>query len=165
MPNSKKPVILGIDPGNVRAGYGIIQREGGALVHVASGILEIGGAGEIGAQLCALERALKKIIKTYRPAAAGLERLFASHNAKTVMGVAEARGIIHKVIFESGIPLKELAPQTIKLSVTGNGRADKRAVAKMVGLILKIKTEKLLDDTTDALAIAIAASGDTRGWD
>ena len=76
-----------------------------------------------------------------------------------VMGVAEARGIIHKVIFESGIPLKELAPQTIKLSVTGNGRADKKAVAKMVSLILKIETKKLLDDTTDALAIAIAAAG------
>ena len=159
MQNSKELVILGIDPGNVRAGYGVIRKEGGSFIHVASGILEIGGAGEIGAQLCALEKALKKIIRAHHPTTAGLERLFASNNAKTVMGVAEARGIIHKVIFESGIPLKELAPQTIKLSVTGNGRADKKAVAKMVSLILKIETKKLLDDTTDALAIAIAAAG------
>jgi crossover junction endodeoxyribonuclease RuvC len=150
---------MGIDPGNVRAGYGIIQKEGGTLIHIASGILEIGGSSEIGAQLCALEKALRGVIGTYRPAAAGLERLFASNNAKTVMGVAEARGIIHKVIFESGIPLREFTPQTIKLSVTGNGRADKKAVAKMVGLILKMETKKLLDDTTDALAIAIAVAG------
>lgn len=151
-------IVLGIDPGNVRAGYGVIKKERGLFECLENGILKIGGSKNAGEQLHLLELELKKLIKKYKPDAAGLEKLFVSKNLKTVMGVAEARGVIHKVIFENNIKLIELAPQSIKLSVTGNGRADKKAVAKMVGLLLKIKTDGLLDDATDALAIAIAAS-------
>lgn len=161
MRSSKPLIILGIDPGNVRAGYGVIKKDGGKFIPLGSGLLEIGRDGNVGAQLVALEKDLRRIIKTYHPDAAGLERLFATNNVKTVMGVAEARGVIRKVIFESGIKLIELAPQTIKLSVTGSGRADKKAVAKMVSIILAMKTDKLIDDTTDALAIAIAAAGES----
>ena len=153
-------VILGIDPGNVRAGYGVIKREGGVFTHLGSGLLRVGREKNAGAQLVALEKDLRRIIQKYHPGAAGLEKLFASNNMKTVMGVAEARGIIHKVIFENNLRLVELAPQTVKLSVTGSGRADKKGVAKMVHLILNMTIDDLLDDTTDALAIAIAAAGE-----
>lgn len=153
-------IILGIDPGNVRAGYGVIKKGRGTFTHLGSGLLRVKRGENAGAQLVALEKDLRRIIKKYRPGAAGLEKLFASNNMKTVMGVAEARGVIHKVIFENNLRLVELAPQTVKLSVTGSGRADKKSVAKMVSLILNITIDDLLDDTTDALAIAIAVAGE-----
>ncbi len=149
---------MGIDPGNVRAGYGFIKKSPGGLYHIGSGILNIRRSGNAGAELYSLEKDLLRLVDKYKPGVAGLEKLFVSKNLKTVMGVAEARGIIHKVIFQKKIRLAELAPQTVKLAVTGSGRADKKAVAKMVGLLLKINTSALLDDVTDALAIAIAAS-------
>jgi len=74
------------------------------------------------------------------------------------MRVAEARGVILKTVIEEAIPLKELNPSEVKLSVTGDGRASKEAVAKMVRLTLKTAPRKMLDDVSDALAIALAAA-------
>ena len=79
-------------------------------------------------------------------------------NKKTGVFVAQARGIIVKVAAAHELRLVELSPSSIKLSVTGDGRANKKAVAKMVGLFLKMEIAGLLDDETDALATAIAVS-------
>lgn len=159
MAERRQTVIMGIDPGHVRIGYGVIKYGGGNFTYVAGGLVPVPAKSEIGLQLSTLEKELRKIIRKHRPAVVGLERLFVSKNVKTAMNVAEARGVIRKVVFESGVELSELTPQTVKLSVTGSGRADKKAVSRMVGLMLKIKTDHLLDDVTDALAIAIAACG------
>ncbi len=159
MQNHKKNlVVMGIDPGSVRAGYGILKKEGHKLVHLENGLIKIRKSGDNGEKLCSLEKELKILISKYSPDIVGLEKLFASKNLKTVIEVAEARGVIRKVVSESGIKLKELAPQTVKMSVTGSGRADKKSVSKMVGLMLNIETRFIIDDATDALAIAIASS-------
>jgi crossover junction endodeoxyribonuclease RuvC len=85
--------------------------------------------------------------------------LFVTSNQKTAMEVAEARGVVVAAITRAGIRLIELSPPEIKLAVTGDGRATKSAVARMVGKFLSLPNEKRLDDVTDALAIAIAVSG------
>ncbi len=159
MPERRKMIIMGIDPGHVRVGYGVIEKEGNKFIHRESGLIPLPEKSGIGSQLSSLEKELTRLVKKYRPSIVGLEKLFVSKNVKTAMNVAEARGVIRKVIFESGIDFTELAPQTIKLSVTGSGRADKKAVSKMVGLLLHMKTRHLIDDVTDALAIAIATDG------
>lgn len=156
-------IILGIDPGNVRAGYGLIEKNGGKLTYLESGLLKIPPHADPGKQLLALENDLKKLMRRVNPRVVGLEKIFLGKNKKTGIFVAQARGLILKIIAENKSELIELSPPSVKLAVSGDGRADKRAVAKMVGLFLNIKTSGLIDDETDALAMAIAASSQIGG--
>lgn len=151
-------IVLGIDPGTTRAGYGVVEKKQGRIVYLASGLLSSPNTKDQGGRLLALERGLQSIIGDVRPEVAGMERLYLAKNKKTAVRVAEARGVIIKILSEKGVPLEEFSPPSVKLAVTGSGVADKKAVAKMVSLILNIDTSKMLDDVTDALAIAIAAS-------
>ncbi|MEK7162416.1 MAG: crossover junction endodeoxyribonuclease RuvC [Patescibacteria group bacterium] len=151
-------IILGIDPGNVRVGYGLIKKEGGEFRYLESGLIKIPPRADFGTQLLALEKNLEKLIRKAKPEVVGLEKIFLSKNKKTGIFVAQARGLILKIVAARGPKLVQLSPSSVKLAVTGNGRADKKAVAKMAGLFLNIKTTGLIDDETDALAIAIAAS-------
>ncbi len=150
-------IVLGIDPGTVRVGYGVILKNGSNLQHLQSGLLKLPGE-KYENRLVALEKNLKRLIRAVRPARVGLERLFFVRNQKTAMKVAEARGVILKTLTERAIPLKELNPSEIKLAVTGDGNASKNAVQKMVKLILKLPARKMVDDVSDALAIAISAA-------
>ena len=151
-------IILGIDPGTTRIGYGVIRASGNSLIHVASGVLEINPASTDAEHLHEIGRALEKLITDIGPEKIGVERLFFSKNKKTALSVAEARGVILETIAKKHIFLYELTPNEVKLAVTGNGNSSKQAVAKMVSLLLHFDTKTLLDDATDALAIAIASA-------
>jgi len=157
--------ILGIDPGSVRVGYGLVEKRAGVLVYRESGLLETPG-GTKAERLVGLERSLTALVLRVKPDRAGIERLFITKNQKTVMEVAEARGVIVAALTRQGIPLIELSPPEIKLAVTGDGRATKEAVARMVSrTLLSLPREKRIDDVTDALGIAIAVSGNMPGRD
>ncbi len=150
-------IILGIDPGTVRVGYGVIEKNGGKLIHLESGLIKLPDENyEV--RLVALEKNLKELLRKFRPDRVGLERLFFEKNRKTAIRVAEARGVILKTIVQYSIPLKELNPKEVKLAVTGDGNASKNGVEKMVKYFLKLGPLKMVDDVSDALAIAIAAA-------
>ena len=155
-------IILGIDPGTTRIGYGAIGKNGGALEHLESGLIELKTANH-GEKLAALEKEIKIVIRRTKPARIGLEKLYFTKNKKTALAVAEARGIILNTITKTGIPLFEVGPNEVKFAVAGNGRASKESVAKMVNYFLKIKPRKMTDDVSDALAIAIAVSNEHGG--
>lgn len=149
--------ILGIDPGTTRIGFGVIETKGGAFTHIQSGILPLPPA--VGsARLLNIERELERLIREVQPEKIGVEKLFFSKNKKTALAVAEARGVIMHTILKHGIPVLELTPNEVKVAVTSNGNASKDAVAKMVAALLTISISHLLDDATDALAIAIASA-------
>lgn len=152
------PLSLGVDPGTRRIGYGLVRRDGNGLTFVAAGILKIKSADDISA----LEETKKEtdaLIKKYRPDVVGVERLFFAKNQKTAIAVAQARGVILLSAREQKIPIKEYAPNEVKLGVTGYGFADKAAVLKMVRLTLKKHDLAVIDDASDALALAIMAVG------
>jgi len=155
-------IILGIDPGDTRAGFGVIQKKGGELFLVACGCIETPSRGmTVPEKLAALDGELTGVIKKYRPDVAAVEELFFAKNAKTGIRVAEARGVILAVCEKNRVPVLEFTPLEIKQALTGYGRAEKKQVKRMVQLILK--TEKLLhqgDDAVDAVAAAICASSD-----
>ena len=157
--------ILGIDPGYVRIGYGLVEKNGQKFTRLESGLLKIPAKTELGKQFLALENGLESLINRTSPDLIGLEKIFMNKNKKTGVFVAQARGIITKVVAANKIKLVEFSPPSIKLAVTGYGRADKKAVAKMVGIFLGIGTNGMIDDETDALAIAIAASNAAIGGD
>jgi crossover junction endodeoxyribonuclease RuvC len=150
-------IILGIDPGTVRVGFGVVASEKGVLACVARGILPLPPA-EGSARLSGIERELELLLSRHRPDRVGIERLFFAKNKKTALAVAEARGVLVNTILKHGIPLVELTPNEVKVAVTGSGTASKQGVAKMVSLLLRVPVSSLLDDATDALAVAIGAS-------
>jgi len=151
-------IALGIDPGTRRVGYGLIQCEGSALAFIAAGILNIKSTNDPEA-LKDTKREIDKLIKKYAPAVMGIEKLYFAKNQKTALAVAQARGVVLLAATESGLPIKEYSPNEVKLGVTGYGHADKKAVLKMVRLMLGKQDLKVIDDASDALALAIMASG------
>jgi crossover junction endodeoxyribonuclease RuvC len=150
-------VVLGIDPGSSRIGYGLIEKKGRELSYIASGLLAVPKADQA-KKLGTIEQELRKLIRENCPSRIALEKLFFFKNKKTFIEVAEARGAILATIEKTGIPFVEFTPLQVKQAVTGNGTASKEAVAKMVRHFLKLPLGKMVDDASDALAIAIAAS-------
>jgi crossover junction endodeoxyribonuclease RuvC len=152
-------IALGVDPGTRRVGFGVVERNFGDVRFVAAGILKITASEDIGA-LKEIKHEADKIIKKYKPDIFGIERLYFAKNQKTALAVAQARGVILLAAAEAGILIKEYAPNEIKSGVTGYGAADKKAVLKMVELTLGKRNLKIIDDASDALAIAIMAAGE-----
>ena len=151
-------IVLGIDPGTTRIGYGVIEASGNSLRHIASGVLPLVPRATNAEKLLEIKTSLEKLLEEVRPEKVGIERLFFSKNKKTALAVAEARGVLVATVARNNIPLFELAPNEVKLAVTGNGSSKKSEVAKMVSLLLRFDVSHLLDDATDALAIAIASA-------
>lgn len=152
-------VILGIDPGTTRIGYGIIIKNAGNLTLKDAGLVPIDTTIS---NSVAIKNAVDTLIKTHKPDRAGVERLFFSNNQKTAFAVSEARGIILLSLNENKIPYQEFSPNEVKANIVGYGNADKKAVLKMVRLILKEPKLDVIDDASDALAIAIMAASNLR---
>jgi crossover junction endodeoxyribonuclease RuvC len=150
-------IILGIDPGTVRIGYGVIKKEDGGLKHLESGLITLPPADQK-TRFLGIEKGVNDIVEKFKPHKVGVEKLFFAKNKKTALRVAEARGVIINTLNKKNIPILEVGPGEVKLAVTGDGRASKEAVAKMVNLFLKIEPTGVVDDVSDALAIAIAVS-------
>lgn len=152
--------ILGIDPGSTRVGYGLIEKEKNNLKFLRAGLLKISAESASGGKnqrLLELENSFSQLLKKEKPDLVALEKLYFVKNLKTALEVSQSRGVLVLVILKNKLPLIEIAPSEAKLIVSGDGRASKKAVAKMVGYFLKINTAKQIDDITDALALAIAA--------
>lgn len=151
-------IVIGIDPGTARAGYGIIKKEYGKISFLDAGILKVGSA-KGGHALVKIKKDLDGILKKWKPEVMGIERVYFSKNQKTAISVAEARGVIILAGMEAGTEIRECSPNEVKSGLTGYGLADKRGVAKMVNLALGTPNLKIIDDASDALAIAIYAAG------
>ncbi len=151
-------IILGLDPGLERTGYGLIEklpRE--KLTCLAYGRITTLRAESKPERLLFLEKELVALLKRYRPEAAGVESLFFFKNLKTVMPVSEARGVILVTLAKCNIPIYEYTPLQVKVAVCGYGRAEKKQVQRMVQQILSLE-EIPKDDAADGLGIAIACS-------
>ena len=149
--------ILGIDPGMAIVGYGLIETGESAddIVLQASGSVQTDKNLEDSKRLLEIYNDLSALIETCKPDCASVEKLFFFKNQKTVIPVAEARGVIITVLEKYGIPVYSYTPMEVKQVLTGYGRADKKEVEKMVKLALKTDNLPKLDDTVDAIAIAI----------
>lgn len=152
-------IALGIDPGTRRIGYGVVACDGPDAVFVDAGILEVVSADDVPA-LEETKRGVDRLIKKHRPDVVAVEKLFFAKNTKTAIAVAQARGVILLAAKERGVRIKEYAPNEVKMGIAGYGFADKKAILKMVRLILKKQDLAVIDDASDALALAILSTGD-----
>jgi crossover junction endodeoxyribonuclease RuvC len=152
-------ISLGIDPGTRRVGFGVILQEKSTAMFIEAGIMSIKSTDNVGA-LYEIKKNLDKLITKHKPDVLAIEKLFFAKNQKTALAVAEARGVILLAAREHGIRIREYAPNEVKIGVTGYGAADKKAVLKMVRLILQKPGLSVIDDASDALALAILAANE-----
>lgn len=148
-------IILGIDPGTTRIGYGVISKKGGSLGLVECGLIE---PGRERFRFRNLEKKLSFLIKKHKPDLAAVEKLYFSKNKKTAMAVAELRGAILLILNRHAFQTLEFDPNNVKLAVAGSGKSDKKTLAKYACMALGIEKVNGPDDISDALAIAIRAS-------
>jgi len=150
--------ILGIDPGMAIVGYGIIEGSGDNLKLVGSGSIQTDKSLDDSKRLLEIYNDMCVIIEEYKPDCASVEQLFFFKNQKTIIPVAEARGVILTVLEKYGIPTYSYTPMEVKQVLTGYGRAEKKEVDRMVHIALGVNKLPKLDDTVDAIAIAICHS-------
>ena len=153
-------IILGIDPGYDRMGYGIIKKELNNWKVLHYGCVQTSKKQTHLERLKQISDELKKIIEEFKPIAVGVEELFFVKNAKTAIKVGEARGVILLTCAQFCLPVFEFTPMQVKQLISGYGGANKEQIQKMVGLTFGIKTKITPDDAADALAIAYCCGQD-----
>ncbi|MFH1291937.1 MAG: crossover junction endodeoxyribonuclease RuvC [bacterium] len=154
---NKSEIILGIDPGFGRIGWGVIIQEGKDWLPVNYGCIETDMKERFVDRLAELHKEVKKIIKKYKPTRMAVEDLFFFKNLKTAIKVGQARGVILLTGVENGLAIDEFTPLQVKQAITGYGRAEKKQMQKMVQAILSLKQPIESDDAADALAVALCA--------
>jgi crossover junction endodeoxyribonuclease RuvC len=153
-------IIMGIDPGLTRCGIAVIsQKSMRDLSMLAVDVLLTPADSPLEKRLLSIEDAIEKWVLQFKPDVVAVERVFAQHNVRTVMGTGQAAGIALLVAARHGIPVAMHTPSEVKAAVTGSGRAGKVQVAEMVKRILKLETIPKPVDATDALALTI-----THAW-
>ncbi len=148
-------IVLGIDPGFARLGYGIIDYSSCRYKVLEYGTISTKAGEPFHDRLKKISYDLKEIISRYKIDAVAIEELFFNTNTKTAIHVAEARGAILLTLAEENIDIHEYTPLQVKQAVVGYGRADKLQVKDMVKRLLKLEKMPKLDDTTDALGLSI----------
>lgn len=153
--------ILGIDPGLVNMGWGVIVADGSRLRHVANGIIR-SGADSLAARLCDLHAGLVAVIAAHAPDAAAVEQTFVNKDAVGTLKLGQARGVALLAPAQAGLKVGEYAPNAVKKTVVGVGHAQKGQVEHMVRLQLP-GVEIAGPDAADALAIAICHARHLQG--
>ncbi len=148
--------VLGVDPGLTRCGLGAVEgRPGAPLSLVAVGVVRTPPDDDIGPRLVAIEAGIERWLDEVRPDAVAVERVFAQHNVRTVMGTAQAAAVAIVCAARRGLPVALHTPSEVKAAITGNGNADKKQVGAMVTRLLRLDAMPRPADAADALALAI----------
>ena len=148
--------VLGIDPGLTRCGLGVVEgTPGRPLSLVGVGVVRTPADQPVAQRLVAIEAGIEEWLDRHRPDAVAVERVFAQHNLRTVMGTAQASGIALVVAARRGLPVALHTPSEVKAAVSGSGRADKAQVGAMVTRLLRLTETPKPADAADALALAI----------
>ena len=155
---TEERVILGIDPGTVVTGYGIIAVRSGKELPLDFGAIRPPAKLKHPERYLIIFNAVEKLIETYRPDAMAVETQFVYKNVSTAIKLGMARGVVLLAAARRGIPIHEYAPKKAKLAVVGYGSASKEQVQKMIQLLLNLKELPEPEDAADALALALCHS-------
>jgi crossover junction endodeoxyribonuclease RuvC len=154
-PDIANPItILGIDPGSIFCGYGVIRSDGRDACYIASGRIAPPAAKPLHIRLRSIHEALTEIISTYQPTDMVVEKIFFAKSAKAALHLGHARGVVLLTAAAGDVCLHECSALEVKKAIVGYGRAEKSQVQEMVKMILKIKGT-LYPDSADALALAL----------
>jgi crossover junction endodeoxyribonuclease RuvC len=176
MPKQKATVILGIDPGTIIMGYGLIEVQQNNITLLEMGVLKPGTVKDTYKKLQLIFETVSGLIKKYNPDTFAIEAPFFGKNVQSMLKLGRAQGVAIAAAMQHGIDVTEYSPKKVKQSVTGNGNADKEQVMKMLQRILHFTENPKHYDATDALAVAVchhfqnkniaaATTKKLKGWD
>jgi crossover junction endodeoxyribonuclease RuvC len=148
-------VILGVDPGTLVTGYGVVKHTVNTTRVLACGVVRNGSAKSMPERLKAIFTKLSEVIEKYQPDEFAIETSFYSKNAQSAMKLGHARGVSLLAAANQDIPTSEYSPREVKKAVVGSGAASKEQVRFMVKTLLKMKSSPALYDSSDALAVAL----------
>lgn len=149
-------MVLGIDPGIGRCGWGLIRSQKSVVSSLDYGCIETEAGTRVEDRLLIISNEIEGLIEKYKPDVMAIEELFFGANSKTALVVGQARGVILLSAGKNSLPVAIYTPLQVKMALTGYGRADKNQIGQMVKVILKLEKIPKIDDTSDALAVAIA---------
>jgi len=148
------PLVLGIDPGSKRTGYGLVAREASRLRFIAAGAVTTRVNAPLPFRLHQVFEGLQEVIARYAPDQVAVEDIFFAKNVRSAVRLGHVRGVALLAAAAAGLPIFEYPPASIKMAVAGYGRAEKQQVGLMVKNILNL-TGDIQEDAADALAAAI----------
>ena len=149
-------LILGVDPGSRKAGFGVVSFSGGRLTYITSGCIRMADA-DLSVRLVELYEGIQKIIMTYQPHRAVIEDVFMGGNWRSALTLGQARGVLMLAAGQSHVTVSAMSPRAVKKAVTGSGAASKGQVSEMVVRLLGLGASPQ-EDAADALALAIAGA-------
>jgi crossover junction endodeoxyribonuclease RuvC len=155
VPKTKPSIILGIDPGTIIMGYGLIKAEGNTMTLLDMGVLQPGKIKDTYKKLQLIFNTVSGLITKYNPDTFAIEAPFFGKNVQSMLKLGRAQGVAIAAAMRHGIDVTEYSPKKVKQSVTGNGNADKEQVMKMLQQLLQFKDNPKHFDATDALAVAV----------
>jgi crossover junction endodeoxyribonuclease RuvC len=147
-------IILGVDPGSITTGYGIIRKDKSRSIHLASGVVRASAKYSQSKRLWEIYRKLDHVVREHMPETMVVESLFHGHNSQSLMKLSQARGVILLLGESHGMEICEYSPMEIKKGVTGYGRAEKHQMVYMVSKLLSLPN-LASPDQADALAMAL----------
>jgi crossover junction endodeoxyribonuclease RuvC len=148
-------IILGVDPGTLFSGFGIINFENNLLSFINSGVIALPKNKNMPEKLEIIYDKIDSLIKEFRPDQFALETAFYGKNIQSALKIGYARGVSMLASAHNNLPIGEYSPREVKKSVVGNGNASKEQVQFMVFKLLSLEEEKMKFDETDALAVAV----------
>ncbi|HET8540180.1 MAG TPA: crossover junction endodeoxyribonuclease RuvC [Anaeromyxobacter sp.] len=145
-------IVLGIDPGSRRCGFGVVARRGTRLELVDAGVLEPGDL-PMAKRLAAIQDGLAGVIARARPTEVSVEQVFSGASARSALVLGQARGVALAAAARAGLPVFEYAPSEVKLAFTGSGRASKEQMLRTARMLLG--SSAAMSDEADAIALAV----------
>lgn len=153
----QKPVkiILGIDPGTLLMGYGILEIRGSVISLKEMNVLKLSGKKDNYIRLQLIHQKISELIEKFHPTEFAIEAPFFGKNVQSMLKLGRAQGVAIAAAISAGLPVTEYSPKKVKQSITGNGNAGKEQVWKMLQQLLSLKEAPAYFDATDALAVAV----------
>jgi crossover junction endodeoxyribonuclease RuvC len=150
-----KVLVLGIDPGSIVTGFGLVEQDEGAMRLVAWSSVRTSSSAPLAERLNRIHAETVRMIDAHRPDEVAVEDVFQAKNVRSALKLGHARGVTLLAAAQAALPIFEYAPREVKQSVVGTGSATKLQVASMVDRLLELSGQKLLEDESDAVAVAI----------
>ena len=148
-------IILGIDPGTLLMGYGIIEISSNVICMKEMSVLKLSGKKDNYIRLQLIHKKIEELIEKHQPNEFAIEAPFFGKNVQSMLKLGRAQGVAIAAAISAGLPVTEYSPKKVKQSITGNGNADKDQVWKMLQHLLALKEIPQYYDATDALAVAV----------
>lgn len=147
-------IVLGIDPGTLHLGWGVVRSVGNRLTHLGHGVIDAPQKEPLAQRLVRLETGLKEVIESHSPEVGSVETLFFHKDVQAASKLGHARGVVLLCLAREGLPIAEYAPALVKSTIAGTGRADKGQMMRMISTLLSLEKPPR-EDAADALSLAL----------